>query len=224
MKHLLPPLSYEYAALEPHIDARTMMLHHDKHHASYVANLNSALEDFPELQERTASWLLLNLSRVPGNIRGTVSHSAGGHVNHSLFWRAMSPTGDDAPAGLLADAIRRDFGGVEQFKARFDEAGAKLFGSGWVWLARTQREGGKLEVATTSGHDNPLIQGHFPLLVNDVWEHAYYLKHENRRADYLKSWWSVVNWEEVAHRFGRSDRRAGGNWETEDGDLFEATA
>jgi superoxide dismutase, Fe-Mn family len=224
MKHLLPPLSYEYAALEPHIDAHTVMLHHDKHHASYVANLNSALEAFPELQERTASWLLLNLSRVPANIREAVSHSAGGHLNHSLFWRAMSPAEDGAPTGLLADAIRRDFGGFEQLKARFEEAGAKVFGSGWVWLARTQRDGGRLEVATTSGHENPLTQGHFPLLVNDVWEHAYYLKHENRRADYLKGWWPVVNWEEAADRFERSDRRAGGNWETEDGALFEATA
>jgi Fe-Mn family superoxide dismutase len=223
MKHLLPHLPYEYSALEPHIDAHTMTLHHDKHHASYVASLNSALEDFPDLQKRTASWLLLNLGKVPEKIRTAVHHNAGGHVNHSLFWRAMSPAGDGAPSGLLADAIKRDFGGFEQLKTRFDEAGAKLFGSGWVWLARTQ-DGGKLEVSTTSGHDNPLMQGRFPLLVNDVWEHAYYLKYENRRPDYLKSWWSVVNWEEAANRFVRSDHQTEDNWESESGALLETTA
>ena len=224
MKHLLPPLPYEYAALEPHVDARTMALHHGKHHAAYVANLNSALEKFPELQERTASWLLLNLDKVPEKIRPLVHHNAGGHVNHSLFWRAMSPTGNGgAPTGLLADAIKRDFGGLEQLRTRFDDAGVKLFGSGWVWLARAQ-DGGKLEVITTSGHDNPLMQGHYPLLVNDVWEHAYYLKHENRRADYLSGWWSVVNWEEAAGRFDLSDRRAEDSWESEGGSILEATA
>jgi Fe-Mn family superoxide dismutase len=223
MKHLLPPLPYEYAALEPHIDAHTMTLHHDKHHASYVENLNSALEAFPQLHERTASWLLLNLGKVPEKIRTAVRHNAGGHVNHSLFWRAMSPAGGGAPAGPLADAIRRDFGGVEQLKARLDEAGAKLFGSGWVWLARRQQNGGKLEVSITSGHDNPLMQGHFPLLVNDVWEHAYYLKHENRRADYLKGWWSVVNWAEAADRFECSDHLAEDDWKSESGALLETT-
>jgi Fe-Mn family superoxide dismutase len=205
MKHLLPPLPYEHAALEPHIDAHTMMLHHDQHHASYVANLNSTLEKFPELHERNALWLLLNLSKVPQKIRTAVRNNAGGHVNHSLFWRAMSPAASGAPAGLLADAIKRDFGGFEQFKARFDDAGVKLFGSGWVWLARAQQDGGRLQVYTTSGHDNPLVQGHFPILVNDVWEHAYYLKHENRRGDYLKGWWPVVNWEEAARRFEGSE-------------------
>ena len=224
LKHLLPPLPYEPAALEPYIDARTMMLHHDKHHASYVASLNLALEKFPELQESKAFWLLLNLSKVPEKIRAAVRHSAGGHVNHSLFWRAMSPTGGGAPTGLLAEAIKRDFGGFEAFKARFDDAGAKLFGSGWVWLARAQQDGGRLEVTTTSGHDNPLMQGHFPLLVNDVWEHAYYLKHENRRADYLNGWWSVVNWEEAAGRFEHSDTRAEDSWENDGGSLLEATA
>lgn len=219
-KHLLPPLPYDYAALEPHIDAQTMTLHHDQHHASYVANLNSALEKFPELHERTAIWLLLNLSKVPEETRTAVRNNTGGHVNHSLFWRAMSPSGGGEPTGALADAIKRDFGGLEKFKVRFDEAGEKLFGSGWVWLVRTQQDGGKLEVFTTSGHDNPLMQGHFPLLVNDVWEHAYYLKHENRRADYLKGWWPVVNWEEVARRFERSDRSAEQHWEADGGSLL----
>jgi len=224
LKHLLPPLPYEPAALEPYIDARTMMLHHDKHHASYVASLNLALEKFPELQESKAFWLLLNLSKVRQKIRAAVRHSGGGHVNHSLFWRAMSPTGGGAPTGLLAEAIKRDFGGFDAFKARFDDAGAKLFGSGWVWLARAQQDGGRLEVTTTSGHDNPLMQGRFPLLVNDVWEHAYYLQHENRRAEYLKDWWSVVNGEEAAGRFEHSDTRAEDSWESEGGSLLEATA
>jgi len=217
MKHLLPPLPYDYAALEPHIDARTMRLHHDKHHAGYVANLNAALENFPALRERTAIWLLLNLSQVPEAARTAVHHNAGGHVNHSLLWRAMSPTGGGAPAGLLADAINRNFGSLERFKARFVEAGSNLFGSGWAWLARAEQGGGKLEVFSTAGHDNPLMQGHFPLLVNDVWEHAYYLKYENRRADYLNAWWSVVNWEEVARRFERSDLSAEARWEADGG-------
>jgi Fe-Mn family superoxide dismutase len=223
MKHMLPPLPYDYAALEPHIDARTMTLHHDQHHASYVANLNSALETFPELHERTALWLLLNLSKVPRKIRTAVHNNAGGHANHSLFWRAMSPAASGAPAGRLADAIKRDFGGLEQFKARFDDAGGKLFGSGWVWLARAQQDGGRLQVCTTSGHDNPLMQGHFPLLLNDVWEHAYYLKHENRRGDYLKGWWPVVNWEEAGRRFERSGHSAKPDWEAEVGSLPAVT-
>ena len=217
MKHTLPPLPYDYAALEPHIDAQTMMLHHDRHHASYVANLNSALEMFPELHAHNALWLLLNLDRVPHRIRTAVRNNAGGHVNHSLFWRAMSPAAGGAPAGPLADAIDRDFGSLDEFKARFVDAGGKQFGSGWVWLARTQHDGGKLGVFTTSGHGNPLIQGHFPILVNDVWEHAYYLKYENRRGDYLKSWWPVVNWEEAARRFERSDHSAEREWEGEGG-------
>ena len=158
-KHLLPPLPYDYAALEPIIDARTMMLHHDRHHASYVEKLNAALEKFPELQERTAMWLLLNLIKVPKEIRTAVRHNAGGHVNHSLFWRAMFPSRDDAPAGALADAIVRDFGSLEQLKARFAEAGEKRFGSGWVWLARTQLTGGTLQVVSTFGHENPVGGG-----------------------------------------------------------------
>jgi len=217
LKHVLPPLPYDHAALEPHIDARTMTLHHDRHHASYVANLNSVLENFPQLRERSASWLLLNLDQVPEAARTAVRNNAGGHLNHSLFWRVMSPAGGSAPAGALADAIKRDFGSFAQFKTRFAEAGSKLFGSGWVWLARVQKDGGKLQVYTTAGHEHPLTQGHFPLLVNDVWEHAYYLKYENRRADYLKTWWAVANWEEAARRFERSDHAAEQEWEDEGG-------
>lgn len=204
--HLLPDLPYRHEALEPHIDARTMHLHHDMHHASYVKNLNAALDNHPDLFGHTAIWLVLNPGKIPEDIRTAVTNNAGGHVNHCLFWKAMSPEGGGEPAGLLADAIRRDFGSFEKFKTRFDEAGAKAFGSGWVWLARAQRTGGKLEVLTTSGHANPVLQGHYPILVNDVWEHAYYLKHENRRPDYLKGWWSVVNWEEASRRFERSDQ------------------
>jgi len=223
MKHLLPPLPYDPAALEPHIDARTMQLHHGQHHASYVANLNSALQESPELQDRSALWLLLNLGKVPQKIRTAVHNNAGGHVNHGLFWRTMSPANGGGPAGPLADAIKRDFGGLEQLKARFDDAGGKLFGSGWVWLARAQRDGGSLEIYATSGHDNPLMQGHFPILLNDVWEHAYYLKHENRRGEYLKGWWPVVNWQEAARRFERSDHSGERDWEAEGGSLLAAT-
>ncbi len=203
-KHTLPALPYDYVALEPYIDARTMTLHHDKHHAGYVANLNAALEKYPELHERTADWLLCNLDQVPQEIRTAVHHNAGGHVNHSLFWQAMSPTGGGV-AGPLAEALDRDFGGFEQFKAGFDEAGEKLFGSGWVWLVRDRKNGGRLQIITTAGHDNPMMQGLSPILLNDVWEHAYYLKYENRRADYLHGWWSIVNWEEAAHWFESSD-------------------
>ena len=222
LKHLLPALPYPLASLEPHIDARTMMLHHDKHHASYVKKLNSSVEKYPELHERSAIWLLLNPGEIPEEERTAVCANAGGHVNHSMFWRAMSPDGFGEPAGALADAIKRDFGGLESFKTRFDEAGAKVFGSGWVWLARAQQDGGKLTVLTTSGHDNPLSQGHFPLLVNDVWEHAYYLKHENRRADYLHGWWSVVNWKEAARRFEISDLSPERRWESEGGLVLQA--
>jgi Fe-Mn family superoxide dismutase len=213
-KHALPALPYAPAALEPHIDARTMMLHHDKHHASYVEKLNAALEKLPQLRERTATWLLLNPGKIPEAARTAVRNNAGGHVNHSMFWRSMIPGGSGAPKGALADALKRDFGSLAKFKTRFDEAGEKQFGSGWVWLVM-QKEGGKLEVLTTAGHDNPATQGHFPLLLNDVWEHAYYLKHENRRAEYLKAWWSVVNWPEVARRLEKFERSPERHWEGE---------
>ena len=221
--HQLPALPYHQSALEPYIDARTMMLHHGKHHATYVENLNAALEKFPELHQRDALWLLLNLSKVPQIIRIAVRNNAGGHVNHSLFWRAMSPAANSKPEGPLADAINCDFGGFEQFKHQFVETGEKLFGSGWVWLARAQQDGGKLQIYTTTGHDNPLTQGHFPILLNDVWEHAYYLKYENRRGDYLNNWWAIANWEEAARRFEQSDHSAENDWEDEGGHLMRAS-
>lgn len=215
--HVLPELPYSPAALEPCIDAQTMMLHHDKHHATYVTTLNSTLEKFPELHERTALWLLLNLDKVPSKIRTAVRNNAGGHVNHSMFWNAMSPSSSSGPAGLLGEAINHNFGSLDKFKRKFEEAGKKVFGSGWVWLARVQRDGGKLQIYTTRGHDNPLMKGHFPILLNDVWEHAYYLKYQNQRADYLKAWWDIVNWDEAGGRFERSDKSAVQHWEDEGG-------
>ena len=204
-KHHLPALPYPHAALEPYIDARTMQLHHGEHHARYVEELNGALAPFPDLQSKSALWLLLNLRKLPAEIRVAVRASAGGHVNHGLLWQGMSPTGGGVPTGLLGDAIARDFGSFNEFKTRFDQAGAALRGSGWVWLARALEKGGGLEVLTTPAHDHPLMQGRFPLLVNDLWEHAYYLKHENRRGEYLAGWWPVVNWPEAARRYERSE-------------------
>jgi Fe-Mn family superoxide dismutase len=178
-----------------------MALHHGKHHASYVAALNTALQEFPDLRQRSAPWLLLNPGKLPRAIRTAVRHNAGGHLNHSMFWQAMSPLEGGAPTGALAIAIIRDFGSLAQFKLQFAEAGGKLFGSGWVWLVRVEQDGGRLQVCTTEGHDNPIMEGRYPILVNDVWEHAYYLKHENRRADYLDGWWSIANWKEAARRY-----------------------
>lgn len=217
MEHLLPALPYDTAALEPHVDAHTMELHHGKHHAAYVAKLNATLESLPGLRERPAIWLLCNLGKVPEAVRASVRNNAGGHVNHSMYWRAMSPAGGAAPEGPLADALRRDFGTVRNFKTEFDAAGAKLFGAGWVWLARTRGDGGKLVVLTTAGHDNPLMQDMFPILVNDLWEHAYYLKHQNRRPAYLEGWWQVANWREAERRFAAAQAPAAQVLEDGDG-------
>jgi len=213
-KHALPALPYAHAALEPHIDARTMQLHHDKHHATYVEKLNAEIEKHPSLRERSAIWLLLNPAKVPEAARAAVRNNAGGHVNHSMFWRTMTPGGSEMPKGALADAIKRDFGGMAKFKTKFEEAGEKHFASGWVWLV-AQKDDGKLAVLTTPGHENPVTQGHFPLLVNDVWEHAYYLKHENRRPEYLKAWCAVVNWPEVARRLQKFELSPEGHWQGE---------
>jgi Fe-Mn family superoxide dismutase len=204
-KHHLPPLYYDYAALEPYIDSRTMILHHDNHHAGYVKKLNEALENFPDFRDCSALWLLLNLEKIPKEIRDAVHHNAGGHVNHSMFWRAMKPSEAGEPKGALREAIVRDFGSFADFKTQFEEIGSKLFGSGWVWLTRTRQNGGKLEIISTDGHDHPMMKNRFPLMLNDVWEHAYYLKYENRRPDYLKAWWSVVDWEQASKCFERPD-------------------
>jgi Fe-Mn family superoxide dismutase len=219
-KHVLPRLGYDYADLQPCIDVRTMTVHHDLHHGTYVDKLNLALEDFPDMQQYTALWLLLNLDKVPEKIRDAVHHNAGGHVNHSLFWRVMKPAGGGEPSGELAEAINRDFGSFEKFKTAFEKAGSAVFGSGWVWLVRCHEDGGKLSVVTTAGHDHPLMQGQFPLLLNDVWEHAYYLHYENQRGDYLKAWWSVTDWKEVSRRYELSNRSAEKIWEAEGGHLL----
>lgn len=219
--HRLPPLPYKLAALEPHIDSRTMTLHLTAHHAGYVDALNSLMSSFPELQSRSAAWLLLNLGKVPEAARASVRTNAGGHVNHSLFWRAMTPNGAGEPCGRLADAIARDFGTFKALKAEFETVGERLVGSGWVWLVRARQNGGPLRIVSTSSNANPMMEDHFPLLVNDVWEHAYYIKHDNRRLDYLHGWWAVVDWDEVARRFARSDHHARERWAFE-GELLLA--
>jgi Fe-Mn family superoxide dismutase len=200
MPHTLPPLPYANDALEPHIDAKTMELHHDKHHGAYVTNLNAALEKAPELANKPLDELLKNLNAVPEAIRAAVRNNGGGHWNHSQFWVTMSPKGGGSPTGKLADAINSAFGDVEKFKEQFNAAGVARFGSGWVWLVK---DGGKLAITSTPNQDNPIMDGKpAPILGNDVWEHAYYLKYQNRRPEYLKAWWNTVNWAEVAKRFG----------------------
>ncbi len=198
MAHEVPPLPYDYAALEPTIDTQTMHLHHDKHHLAYVTNLNAALEKAPELQSKSAEDLLRDLNAVPEAIRTAVRNNGGGHVNHSMFWKIMGPNAGGPPSGEIADAINSTFGDFNTFKEKFNEAGVKQFGSGWAWLVRGKD--GKLAITSTPNQDSPLSQGQFPVLGNDVWEHAYYLKYQNRRPDYLKEWWNVVNWTEVNRR------------------------
>jgi superoxide dismutase, Fe-Mn family len=197
MAYELPPLPYDYAALEPYIDAETMKLHHDKHHQAYITNANGALEKHPELASKTADELLADLNAIPEDVRTVLRNNAGGHSNHSMFWSIMGPAGG-APTGALADQIKADFGDFEAFKKTFNETTAKQFGSGWGWLVF---KGGKLAIITTPNQDSPLSQGLYPILGNDVWEHAYYLKYQSRRPEYLAAWWNVVNWSEVAKRF-----------------------
>ena len=194
----LPPLPYDYAALEPTIDEQTMKLHHDKHHQAYVTNLNGAVEKHPDLGKKTPEELIKDLNSVPEEVRTTVRNNGGGHVNHTMFWQIMGPKGGGEPTGNIGEQINVDFGSFEDFKKKFNEATAKQFGSGWGWLVW---KGGKLEIITTPNQDNPLSQGLYPILGNDVWEHAYYLKYQNRRPDYLAAWWNVVNWNEVNKRF-----------------------
>ena len=203
--HRLPPLPYAVDALEPCIDARTMTLHHDVHHADYVDKLNSALAELPDLQEESALWLLCNLSRIPREARAAVHHSAGGHVNHTLFWQTMTPDAGTEPFGPLRDALCDSFGSVAAFRADFEAAGATHFGSGWVWLVAPDGFGGRLEIMTTTGHDNPAMKNLVPVLLNDLWEHAYYLRYENRRAEYLRAWWKVVDWTVANRRFAGRD-------------------
>jgi superoxide dismutase, Fe-Mn family len=199
MAHEVPPLPYAYEALEPTIDSETMHLHHDKHHAAYVNNLNAAVVKHPELADKSAKDLIRDLNSVPEDIRTAVRNNGGGHVNHTMFWQIMGPNGGGEPTGAIASAINDAFGSFENLKTQFSDAGVKRFGSGWVWLVRTS--GGKLEIMATANQDNPLSDGHHPILGNDVWEHAYYLKYQNRRPEYLGAWWNVVNWDEVNKRF-----------------------
>ena len=195
----LPPLPYAYDALEPHIDTLTMQIHHDKHHGAYVANLNAALKDYPELQTKTIEEILRDLNTIPEAIRTAVRNNGGGHYNHTLFWEIMRPGGSKEPTGALAEAIKSTFGSVEELVRQVTDAGMKRFGSGWSWLVKDQS--GRLLVYSTANQDCPLSDKHVPLLGVDVWEHAYYLKYRNLRGDYLKAWWNVLNWDEVAKRF-----------------------
>jgi Fe-Mn family superoxide dismutase len=199
MAHEVPPLPYDYSALEPYIDTQTMHLHHDKHHQAYVTNLNAAVDKAPELKDLSAEDLIKGLENVPEAVRAAVRNNGGGHVNHSMFWSIMGPNCGGEPSGAIADAIKSTFGDFASFKEKFNDAGVKQFGSGWAWLVRDAS--GKLSVMSTPNQDNPLSQGFYPVMGNDVWEHAYYLKYQNRRADYLKEWWNVVNWVEVNNRF-----------------------
>ena len=196
MAHSLPELGYAYNALEPHIDAKTMEIHHSKHHQTYITNLNAALENYPEFFDKSVEELLINLEDVPESIRGAVRNGGGGHSNHSLFWKIIAPGGNsNSPEGKIAELINSNFGDFENFKKEFSEKAAKQFGSGWGWLC--QDEAGKLVCISTPNQDSPLSSGIHPLLGIDVWEHAYYLNYQNRRPDYIKAFWEIVNWQAV---------------------------
>ena len=202
MAHELPKLPYAYDALEPHIDARTMEIHYTKHHAAYVTNLNAALDKHPDLHKKSLDDLLKGLNSVPEDIRGAVRNNGGGHLNHSMFWLIMKKGGGGEPKGELGDAIGKAFGGFAPFKDKLTNAGMTRFGSGWAWLVITKD--GKLDVISTPNQDNPVMDGHKPVMGVDVWEHAYYLKYQNKRKDYLDAWWNVVNWDEIAARYAKA--------------------
>jgi Fe-Mn family superoxide dismutase len=197
MPYSVPDLPYAYDALEPHIDEATMKLHHDKHHQAYVDKANAAL-DGTEWADKPVEETLSNLSSLPADKQGPVRNQAGGHANHTLFWENMSPDGGGEPTGELADAINAAFGSFADFQAKFEDNGVTQFGSGWTWLVL---DGGELKLTKTANQDSPLLEGQEPLLGNDVWEHAYYLKYQNKRPDYLKAWWNVVNWAKVSERY-----------------------
>jgi superoxide dismutase, Fe-Mn family len=197
MPFSLPPLPYDFGALEPHIDAQTMQIHHGKHHQTYITNLNAALEKAPELQSKTIDDLMKDLNAVPEAIRTAVRNNGGGHWNHSMFWESMAPNAGGEPSGKLGDAIKTAFGSFDEFKKQFAAAGTGRFGSGWAWLVA---DGGKVSITSTPNQDNPLMEGKKAILGLDVWEHAYYLRYQNRRPDYIAAWWNVVNWPAVAKR------------------------
>jgi Fe-Mn family superoxide dismutase len=197
MPHELPPLAYSFDALEPYIDAQTMEIHHDRHHGTYVNNLNAAIEKHPELGERSVEDLLRNINDVPEDIRTVVRNNGGGHANHTLFWAIMGPNAGGEPSGEAAQVIDDHFGGFDSFKQQLTQAGVTRFGSGWAWLVAA---GGEYKILSTANQDSPLMDGQTPILGVDVWEHAYYLKYQNKRPDYLAAWWNVVNWDAVNER------------------------
>jgi len=198
--HQLPPLPYGFDALEPHIDAKTMEIHHDKHHAAYVNNLNTALEKYPNLQSKGVEDLLRDISSLPEDIRTAVRNNGGGHMNHTMFWQIMGPNAGGSPSGALGDAIKASFGSFDSFKDQMTKAGIGRFGSGWAWLIDN---GGKLSIESTANQDQPIMEGKKAVMGIDVWEHAYYLKYQNRRPDYIAAWWNVVNWSAVSSRLGK---------------------
>jgi Fe-Mn family superoxide dismutase len=203
MAYELPPLPYAFDALEPHIDATTMQIHHDRHHQTYVTNVNNALKDYPDLAALSVEELISDLSRVPEGIRTAVRNNGGGHANHTLFWQIMGPGGGGEPTGELAEAITSTFGSFDAFKQQVTQAATTRFGSGWAWLSV---DGGSLKVESTANQDSPLMEGRTPILGVDVWEHAYYLKYQNRRPDYLSAWWNTINWDAVAERYAAAKR------------------
>lgn len=199
MPFKLPPLPYDYGALEPHIDALTMEIHHTKHHQAYVDNLNKALEGHPDLQQKTIEEIVKNLNAIPESIRTAVRNNGGGHANHSMFWLLMKKNGGGEPKGKLADAVARKFGNFQSFQSEFNTAAKSRFGSGWAWLVINKQ--GDLEVDSSANQDTPFSSGKTPIFGIDVWEHAYYLKYQNRRPDYITAWWNVVNWETVYENY-----------------------
>ena len=201
MAFTLPPLPYDFAALEPHIDARTMEIHHGKHHQTYVNNLNAAIEKAPDLAKKSLDDLMRNVSTLPEAVRAPIRNNGGGHWNHSMFWQIMAPKAGGEPGGKVGQAITSAFGNFAKFREQFSAAGVGRFGSGWAWLINT---GGKLSITSTPNQDNPLMEGQKAIMGLDVWEHAYYLKYQNRRPDYITAWWNVVNWKEVEKRFSQS--------------------
>ena len=205
MAFTLPPLPYDYKALEPHIDEQTMRLHHDKHHAAYVNNLNAALEPHPDLQKKSIAELLTSLDKVPEAIRAKVRNNGDEHANHTIFWEMMAPGGAKEPSGKLNEAMNKAFGSFATFKEQFAKACTDRFGSGWAWLVADRS--GKLTIESTPNQDTPVMEGRSPVLGCDVWEHAYYLKYQNRRPDYVTAWWNVVNWTDVAKRFEKAGSR-----------------
>ena len=200
---VVPPLPYAFDALEPYIDAKTMEIHHDKHHGAYVTNLNKALEGHADLQKLSVEQLIAQIDRVPENIRTAVRNNGGGHANHSMFWKILKKGGGGEPKGELGDAIKSAFGSIADFKTKFNQAATTRFGSGWAWLFFKD---GKLTIESTPNQDNPLMSGGKPVMGLDVWEHAYYLKYQNRRPEYIEAWWNLVNWDEITKNFGSAKK------------------